>query len=238
MPAAPPRLTAAALLAGLSALAPAARAQDVAGASGAPVTSGTSGTSSAAATPPRPVPGVTFPFLPYTFAVGAVSTSALLVPDSVCPDASDVCPFGGGGGIFVGGGYRYHRTREWLAGYDLSLRNARNLFASATLQQVRIEHRWLFFTTAAHNFEAFAGVSGAVALFGELLGVRTVGVALGAAAGGTYNLGAFARLGLAARVDATRFLVPFIAGDGVLRADGGVATVSASLMLLAEFLGR
>jgi len=103
---------------------------------------------------------------------------------------------------------------------------------------VRIEHRWVFFATPVHNFEAFAGVSGAVALFGELLGVRTVGVALGATAGATYNLGAFFRLGLVARVDATRFLVPFTAGDGVLRADGGVASVSATLGLLAEFLGR
>jgi hypothetical protein len=217
----PPTLAKAALLAGLWAVLPPARAQ------------------TAPTAPPVPPSGdVTFPFRPYTFVVGALSTSALLVPDSVCPDPNDVCPFGGGGGIFVGGGSRYHRAREWLAGYDLSLRNARNLFSSATLQQVRIEHRWLFFATPVHNFEAFAGVSGGVALFGELLGVRTVGVTAGLSAGGTYNLGAFVRLGVAARLDATRFLVPFIAGDGVLRADGGVATVSGTLMLLAEFLGQ
>lgn len=214
--AAPRRVVAAALVAALSARAAPSRAQ----------------TSS----PPAAV--AAFPFRPYAFMVGALSTSALLVPDSVCPDPRDVCPFGGGGGIFAGGGYRYHRAREWLAGYDLSVRNARSLFSSATLQQVRIEHRWLFFGTPAHNFEAFAGVSGGVALFGELLGVRTVGVALGATVGGTYNLGAFARLGLAMRADATRFLVPFVAGDGVLRADGGVASVSATVLLLAEFLGR
>ncbi len=214
----PPTLAKAALLVGLWAPSPAALAQ------GAPA--------------PQPAAGVTFPFRPYTFVVGALSTSALLVPDSVCPDPNDVCPFGGGGGIFVGGGSRYHPTREWLAGYDLSLRNARNLFSSATLQQVRIEHRWIFLATPVHNFEAFAGAGGGIALFGELLGVRTVGVTASVSAGGTYNLGAFVRLGVAARVDATRFLVPFIAGDGVLRADGGVATVSGSLMLLAEFLGR
>ncbi len=220
----PPTLAKLTLLAGLWAVLPPARAQ-----------------SAPTAPTARPVPpsgDVTFPFRPYTFVVGALSTSALLVPDSVCPDPNDVCPFGGGGGIFVGGGSRYHRAREWLAGYDLSLRNARNLFSSATLQQVRIEHRWLFFATPVHNFEAFAGVSGGVALFGELLGVRTVGVTAGLSAGGTYNLGAFVRLGVAARLDATRFLVPFIAGDGVLRADGGVATVSGTLMLLAEFLGQ
>lgn len=180
----------------------------------------------------------TFPFRPYTFVVGALSTSALLVPDSLCPDPGDVCPFGGGGGIFGGGGFRYHRTREWLVGYDLSVRNARNLFASATLQQVRIEHRWIFFATPLHNFEAFVGVSGAAALFGELLGVRTAGVALGVSAGATYNLGAFFRLGLAFRLDATRFLVPFVAGDGVLRADGGIASASANFMLFGESLGR
>jgi len=116
---APPTLAAAALLAGVAALAPAVRAQDA-----PPPTSPASGAPS-----PRPARGVTFPFRPYTFVVGTLSTAALLVPDSVCPDPGDVCPFGGGGGIFVGGGYRYHRTREWLAGYDLSVRNARNLFS-------------------------------------------------------------------------------------------------------------
>ncbi len=193
------------------------------------------------AQPSAPQPsasGVTFPFRPYTFVVGALSTSALVVDDSLCPDASSVCPFGGGGGVFVGGGRRYASDREWIAGYDLSVRNARNLFSSATLQQLRIEHRWVFGVTPVHNFEAFVGVGGALALYGELLGVRTAGASVGVVGGGSYNLGAFARLGVAARLDATRFVVPFVTGDGVLRADGGVATVTATLVVYGAFLGR
>ena len=169
--------------------------------------------------------------------MGALSTSALLVADSLCPDEGDVCPFGGGGGIFVGGGRRYERAREWFAGYDLSVRNARNLFSSATLQQIRIEHRWILGATPVHNFEGFVGFGGAVVLYGELLGVRTAGVSLGAVGGGSYNLSAFVRVGAAVRLDAMRFLVPFVTSDGVLRADGGVATLTATFVLYAAFLG-
>ncbi len=193
-------------------------------------------------TPPpatRPVPrAVTFPFQPYSFLYGALSTTAIAHADSLCPASSSVCPFGGGGGIFVGGGWRYVRQREWLVGYDLSVRNARNLFSSATLQQIRIEHRWVLGATPVHNFEGFVGAGGGVAVFGELLGVRTFGATLGVLAGGTYNVSAFVRLGALVRLDATRFLIPFTAGDGVLRADGGVAAITTTFMLTASFLGH
>lgn len=180
----------------------------------------------------------TFPFQPYSFLLGAVSTTAIAHADSLCPASSTVCPFGGGGGIFIAGGWRYVREREWLVGYDLSVRNARSLFSSATVQQLRIDHRWIVGATPVHNFEAFVGVGGGVAVFGELLGVRTFGATLGASAGGTYNLSAFVRLGALMRLDATRFLIPFTAGDGVLRADGGVAAITATFMFTATFLGR
>ncbi len=193
------------------------------------------------ASPAAPVtlrPDVTFPFQPYSFLYGALSTTLILHEDSLCPDPSAVCPFGGGGGIFVGGGWRYQRDREWLVGYDLSVRNARNLFSSATLQQVRLEHRWILIESRLHNFEAFAGGGGGVAAFGELLGVRTFGVTVGATVGATYNVGAFARVGVLTRLDATRFLIPFTAGDGVLRADGGLAAITMTFMLTASFLGH
>jgi hypothetical protein len=182
--------------------------------------------------------GVTFPFQPYSFLYGAVSTTAIAHADSLCPASSTVCPFGGGGGVFIGGGWRYVRQREWLVGYDLSVRNARSLFSSATVQQIRIDHRWILGATPVHNFEAFVGAGGGIAVFGELLGVRTFGATLGVSAGGSYNLNAFVRLGALVRFDATRFLIPFTAGDGVLRADGGIAALTASFMLTASFLGR
>ncbi len=181
---------------------------------------------------------VTFPFQPYSFVTGALSTTAIAHADSLCPDSSTVCPFGGGGGIFIGGGWRYVREREWVVGYDLSVRNARSLFSSATVQQIRIDHRWVLLASPRHNFEGFVGAGGGIAVFGELLGVRTFGASAGVSTGGTYNLNAFVRLGALVRLDATRFLIPFTAGDGVLRADGGVAAITATFMLTASFLGR
>jgi hypothetical protein len=83
-----------------------------------------------------------------------------------------------------------------------------------------------------------AAAPGGVAVFGELLGVRTFGATLGVLAGGTYNVSAFVRLGALVRLDATRFLIPFTAGDGVLRADGGVAAITTTFMLTASFLGH
>jgi hypothetical protein len=193
--------------------------------------------------PPRtpatdaPNPRDTFPFRPYSFVVGALSSSLVLHADALCPEGS-VCPFGGGGGIYVAAGRRYNRGREWIAGYDLSIRNARSLFSSATLQLIRIEHRWELVATPLHNLEAFVGVGGAVALFGELLGVRTMGALVGVSAGGSYNISAFVRIGVTLRIDALRFLMPFSVGDGVVRADRGVASLTASLMVSATFLGH
>ena len=68
-------------------------------------------------------------FLPFTFVQGGLSSSFLLHADTLCPEAEGVCPIGGGGGIMVSYGRRYHPHREWLVGYDLTVRNARNIFA-------------------------------------------------------------------------------------------------------------
>lgn len=215
-----------------------ARADDTAPARAATLADDTAPARAATPASERAAPDAgTFPFQPYSFLHGAISTTAIAHADSLCPASSTVCPFGGGGGIFIAGGWRYARAREWLVGYDLSVRNARSLFSSATVQQIRIDHRWIVGATV-HNFEAFLGAGGGVAVFGELLGVRTFGATLGVSAGGTYNLSAFARIGALIRLDATRFLIPFTAGDGVLRADGGVAAITATFMLTASFLGR
>jgi hypothetical protein len=172
-------------------------------------------------------------FIPFTFVQGGLSSSFLLHADSLCPEGDDACPIGGGGGIFFGYGRRYLPTREWLVAYDLTVRNARNIFASATLQQLRVEHRWVLWTTRT-NFEAFAGVHGGLAVYGERFGAITAGLALGGSVGVSYNLSAFFNLGLIARVEALRFL-PFDTGDGVLRSDGGVATLSGTLHLALAY---
>lgn len=144
-----------------------------------------------------------------------------------------MCPIGGGGGIFISYGRRYHASREWLLGYDLTVRNARNIFASATLQQARIEHRWVLWSTRS-NLEGFAGVHGGVAIYGERFGAITAGLSVGASVGANYNMGAFFSLGLIARLDALRFL-PFDTGDGVRRGDGGVATIAGTVHLALTY---
>jgi hypothetical protein len=183
-----------------------------------------------------PAPAPASVFLPFTFVQGGLSTSFLLHADSLCPEGEVVCPIGGGGGIMVSYGRRYHPQREWLVGYDLTVRNARNIFASATLQQLRGEHRWVLWSPRT-NLEGFAGLHGGIAIYGERFGAITAGIALGTSVGMNYHLGAFFSLGLIARVEALRFL-PFDTGDGVRRADGGVATVSGTLHLTLTYRGR
>lgn len=175
-------------------------------------------------------------FLPFVFVQGGLSSSFLLHADSLCPEGDAACPIGGGGGIYFSYGRRYHPHREWLVGYDLGVRNARNVFASATLQQARAEHRWVLWSTRS-NLEAFVGVHGGLAVYGERFGAITAGVVLGVSGGASYNLSAFFSLGLIARVEALRFL-PFDTGDGVRRSDGGVATVSSSLNLALTYRYR
>ncbi len=176
------------------------------------------------------------PYRAHRVLVLGLSTSAMLHADSLCPTDQAVCPFGGGGGVLVAVGRRISASREWLVGYDLSVRNARNLFASATLQQVRFEHRWVY-ASPRSNAEGFVGVGGGVAAYGERFGVTTLGPTLSASAGGNYYLTPFVSLGFVGRLEALRFLVPFDTGDGVRRSDGGVATVLFSGYLTATFRG-
>lgn len=182
--------------------------------------------------------GDVFQFRPYSFMVGAIDTSVLLWADALCPPSSTaICPFGNGGGIFIAYGRRYEHGRELLGAYDVSVRNARNLFSSATLQQFRVEHRWVT-VSARTNFEAFLGVAGGLAVYGERFGVTTVGPVIGGSAGANYYLSPFVSIGLVLRLDALRFLIPFDTGDGVLRGDGGVATLLAAGFLAVTFLGN
>lgn len=177
-----------------------------------------------------------FQFVPYRFVVGAVSTSALLHADAVCPSDGNVCPFGGGGGLYVGVGRRYLASAEWALSYDLSVRNARNIFSSATLQQVRFEHRWVLWSPRS-NLEVYGGFDLGVAFFGERFGVATLGPLAGVLGGGSYHMTAFFSVGLMLRLEALRFLVPFDTGDGVSRSEGGAASVIATGYLTLTFRG-
>ncbi len=165
-----------------------------------------------------------------------VTTSAILRADSVCPSDQTLCPLGGGGGIVVAVGRRVSAHREWNLGYELSVRNARNFFNSATLQELRFEHRWMF-ASPRTNLEGFAGLGGGLVAYGERFGVTTLGPSVGISAGASYGLSAFVSLGVMMRVEALRFLVPFDTGDGVRRSDGGIATVLLDFAVVATFRG-
>lgn len=176
------------------------------------------------------------PYRSHRLLVVGFATSAILHADAVCPNDLALCPLGGGGGIAVAIGRRTSASREWLIGYDLSVRNARNLFASATLQQVRFEYRWVY-ASPGSNAEAFLGLGGGVVAYGERFGVTTLGPAISASLGGSYYLSPFVNLGFVGRLEALRFLVPFDTGDGVRRSDGGIATVLLGGYVTATFRG-
>lgn len=176
------------------------------------------------------------PYRSHRVLIVGLATSAILHADAVCPSEQTLCPLGGGGGVAVAIGRRTSASREWLIGYDLSVRNARNLFASATLQQIRFEYRWVY-ASPSSNAEGFVGVGGGVVAYGERFGVTTLGPAISVSAGGGYYLSPFVTLGFVGRLEALRFLVPFDTGDGVRRSDGGVATVLLGGYVTATFRG-
>lgn len=177
------------------------------------------------------------PYRAHRLLVLGLSTSAILRADSVCPNDEALCPLGGGGGVLIAVGRRISASREWLVDYDLSVRNARNLFATATLQQIRFEHRWVY-ASPRTNAEGFVGIGGGVAAYGERFGVTTLGPAISLSAGANYLLSPFVALGLVGRFEALRFLVPFDTGDGVRRSDGGIATVLFSGYVTVTFRGQ
>lgn len=174
-------------------------------------------------------------FRPYRVYTGSIQTSALLHADSVCPSGAAVCPFGGGGGIVIAVGRRYQRNHEWQINYEVSVRNARNLFFSATLQQVRFEHRWFWYSRRT-NFEPFVGVGGGIAVYGERFLVTTLGPVLSGVGGANYYLSPFVVLNFSLRLEALRFLIPFDTGDGVRRSDGGAATILMTGLIGVSFL--
>ncbi len=186
---------------------------------------------------PTPSAQVPFDFRPYNFFLGAIDASVLLLADSLCPaNSATICPFGNGGGIFVAYGRRYARSHEIVVGYDLTVRDARQLFSSATLQQIRAEHRWVW-SSPRTNFEGIVGVGGGAVIYGERFGISAGGLVLTGSIGGNYHLSPFVSLGLLLRLDALRFF-PFTTDDGVLRGQGGIATITAAAYLTVTFLGH
>jgi hypothetical protein len=108
------------------------------------------------------------------------------------------------------------------------VRNARNIFASATLQQVRFEHRWVL-CVARSNFEAFVGVARRRRGVRRALRRDHLGPAARACPSAcSYYLSPFVSLGFVGRLEALRFLVPFDTGDGVRRSDGGSPRCSSA----------
>lgn len=175
-------------------------------------------------------------FQPYLFYLGALDTSALLYADEVCPEGTGLCPIGGGGGLVLGVGRRYRRGREWVVTGDVTVRNARNLLQSATLTQLRAEHRWVL-ASPRTNLEPYAALGGGVLWYGERFGATTAGLVVGATGGVGLYLSPFFRVDTSARFDALRFL-PFRTDDGILRGSGGVATLLFTWFVGVTVLGR
>jgi hypothetical protein len=124
----------------------------------------------------------------FGFVTVGLATSAILHADAVCPNDQTLCPLGGGGGIAVG-----HRAPHLGLAASGSSATTSPSATPATSSPPRRSSRFASTTAGSRaspgsNFEAFVGVGGGVAAYGERFGVTTLGPAVSVSAGGSYYL--------------------------------------------------
>ncbi|MBM4357006.1 MAG: hypothetical protein FJ096_02745 [Deltaproteobacteria bacterium] len=126
----------------------------------------------------------------------ALSGDVLVHPGATCSTLNP-CILGGGGGLALRGGYRW--AGPWYLGgaYQVSRTDSSNLYRLPTLQQLRVELRYMVdFGFRTVPYATFGG--GAVA-YGNEFGVETGGGTLFVGAGAELQLSRLAVLGVGAR---------------------------------------
>jgi hypothetical protein len=121
---------------------------------------------------------------------------ALIHPGEICAIGSP-CILGGGGGLGLRGGYRW--AGPWYLGgvYQVSRTDSSNLYRLPTLQQLRVELRYMF--ELGYRTVPYVSWGGGGVVYGNEFGVETGGGTVSVGGGFEVQLSRLAILGLAAR---------------------------------------
>jgi hypothetical protein len=166
----------------------------------------------------------------------AFTADVLAHPGRSCP--SDIpCILGGGGGLALRGGFRWP-NRWYLGGaYQVSRTDSSNLYRLATLQQLRLELRYMLdmgYRTVPYVTWGAGGVA-----YGNELGVETGGGSIFAGFGAEVQLSRLAVLGVGARYQ-PMLLAGFTDSAGFERPWGAAhyVTLELQLEIRSEVSGR
>lgn len=126
----------------------------------------------------------------------SLNGSGLIHPGEVCAIGSP-CILGGGGGLGLHGGYRW--AGPWYLGgaYQVSRNDSSNLYRLPTLQQLRVELRYML--DLGYRTVPYATWGGGGVVYGNEFGVETGGGTVFFGTGFELQLSRLAILGLAAR---------------------------------------
>ncbi len=201
----------------------------------------------AGAEPPDPDPPMTgLPVVPagrppplyveYVSYGVALTADILARPGGTCPPNAP-CILGGGGGLALRGGFRW--PGPWYLGgaYQLSRTDSSNLYRLATLQQLRIELRYMLdmgYRTAPYVTWGAGGVA-----YGNELGIETGGGSVFGGFGAEVQLSRLAVLGVGARY-VPMLLAGFTDTAGFVRPWGAAhyVTLELQLEIRSELSGR
>lgn len=186
----------------------------------------------APASAPRPAPF----YLGYASYGVALTADALIHPGATCA-LSEPCILGGGGGLALRGGFRW--PGAWYLGgaYQVSRTDSANLYRLATLQQLRVELRYML--DMGFRAAPYATWGAGAVAYGNELGVETGGATAFAGLGVELQLSRLAVIGIAARYQPT-LLAGFTDTAGYDRSFGlaHYGTLEFQLEIRREVSGR
>jgi len=166
----------------------------------------------------------------------ALTADARIHPGSLC-SSSAPCILGGGGGLALRGGFRW--PGPWYLGgaYQISRMDSSNLYRLATLQQLRVEMRYML--DMGYRSVPYATWGGGAVAYGNELGAETGGVTAFAGLGVELQLSRLAVIGVATRYQPMLF-AGFTDTAGYERALGlaHYATLEFQLEIRHEVSGR
>lgn len=130
-----------------------------------------------------------------SYGVG-LSADILVHPGETCSSV-DPCILGGGGGLTLRGGYRW--AGPWYLGgaYQVSRTDSSNLYRLPTLQQLRLESRYML--ELGYRTVPFAAVGAGAIAYGNELRAETAGGTVFVGLGAEVQLSRLAVLGACAR---------------------------------------
>lgn len=161
-----------------------------------------------------------------SYGVGMVA-DVMLRAGRTCPDGAP-CILGGGGGLELRGGWRWGGA--WYVGgaYQVSRTDSSNLYRLPTLQQLRLELRYVF--DLGYRTTPFIASGLGAVTYGDEFGAETGGGTAFAGVGVELQLSRLAALGMSMR-DQPMLFAGFIDTAGHERPWGVAHYASAGLYL-------